>query len=1057
MTQDMLGLEKMNYDAFVMKSTVRRPSQVPSFSVPFDTLTLPNNSVLHTFSNQGTMEAPVTLNVGIDSPLIKNEKWPIFLWLSREMAGETSRPLPVTDSHIFRQSIYNGQISAFYQTHRHIHRLMSLRNLGNMTGNLLWFDYTPLQGMVVTGTYHIYRKWDMILRTILDRAVSIGTDKHHFIHFPQGDQLFSRGQMIRAYSKIWKDTFPYEEDATIYPVLHLLALVYGITHTLDVKPYRTDKALWDRDHVDPPELKSSSLFGRLSAEQMASINLIFTKDNTAVVMNLGKIVEFAQDPSFYARLYQEFVLLRNIHQIPDLVKSSEEPDAIAQYVDTLHDENKAITDTATTVTPESETVSTPSDRKSVVRGQEVVTPTVVPESTHKPVLDKVVSSVEDITQKTSDRITAQSASVGGDTQLEQKADALLNTHMNTLFMGKPLQEHLTPLIRAGNIDKTIPDVGYVTEKSFTGNTVRNFDNDYARHGHYQDIAKVIATFPKHGMYVKDIKHDVISTELDRLETFKISLTDTNGRQHSVVAQFPVVDAHGHMLIGGVKYHMTRQAINTPICKVSDTRVSLTSNYNKSLVERVSSVRSRFDVFITKYIYQLKTAGILTYTAGSLDQGEMILPFDYSAIGHKFSTLSIADYRLIFDYPNRLTDLDEKVFILLEEKYGTYIGTGPNGAYLFMDQLNAIHVYRGGKLTETIPSITSLLANAAGDDHLPPPISSEWTQLKLLSKSYPLVMVLGYRFGLQNVLKMINLEYTKIPKGQKVVLSVDDIAVPFADCTLVFNRYPLSRSLIASGLNWANLSKFSLVEMEAKDTYSKIFTQKGLSVNYLKGIDNFFEFFVDPITLEVLQEMHEPTNVKDLLLRASVMLTDYSHMEPSAIRNQRFRGYERFASYFYNEIARELANKRGNITDKKSFSINPQAIFLQIAQDQTVSPVNVMNPIQEVRDRHMFTYTGAQGRTSTSFVNKDRVFAQDALGVISENTPDSGKVGITGYLSIAPRIKNLRGMVTPAEQDKLHEIRPGNVLGVTGVLMPGVTKDDLYGLMDLERIHHFPLN
>ena len=86
-----------------------------------------------------------------------------------------------------------------------------------------------------------------------------------------------------------------------------------------------------------------------------------------------------------------------------------------------------------------------------------------------------------------------------------------------------------------------------------------------------------------------------------------------------------------------------------------------------------------------------------------------------------------------------------------------------------------------------------------------------------------------------------------------------------------------------------------------------------------------------------------------------------------------------------------------------------------------------------------TYGGSNGRTAQSFVVNDRVYAEDARGIISEATPDSGKVAMTAYTSANPRIRNLRGMVDPGRDDETLD--PSNMLSVSGMLMPGGAQDD----------------
>jgi hypothetical protein len=219
----------------------------------------------------------------------------------------------------------------------------------------------------------------------------------------------------------------------------------------------------------------------------------------------------------------------------------------------------------------------------------------------------------------------------------------------------------------------------------------------------------------------------------------------------------------------------------------------------------------------------------------------------------------------------------------------------------------------------------------------------------------------------------------------------------------------------------------------------VLQSKGISTGVLKGLRGFFDFFIDPITESVLEKMHEPTTFPELLLKASLMLTDMYAEESSSVNMHRFRLYERFNGMVYNQVYRELANHRNNPTTKKSFSINPEAVFQAIVQDATVAINDTINPIHEVKQHTNFTYTGAGGRTANSFILKDRIYPQDGLGVISDAVPDTGKVGITAYLSASPNIDDIHGI--PKAYKEGDHLESPQILSIGAMVMPASTTDD----------------
>lgn len=267
---------------------------------------------------------------------------------------------------------------------------------------------------------------------------------------------------------------------------------------------------------------------------------------------------------------------------------------------------------------------------------------------------------------------------------------------------------------------------------------------------------------------------------------------------------------------------------------------------------------------------------------------------------------------------------------------------------------------------------------------------------------------------------------------------NDIHIKFADRVLHFNRYPLDKSLIVAGLDAYDLTGYSMADFEGKDAYFSLFAENGLAVNYLKGIDSFYDLFVDNMTYTVLKQMHEPTNVRDLLLRCGVLLSTIDHREASSGANHRIRGYEQFNAILYNEMSREFAGYQARRSKNNAFSINPKAVYLRIVQNESTMPAEASNPLEDIKMYSNITYGGIGGRTGESFVTNDRRFAADDVGVLSEATADSGKVGMNAMLSFDPTVVNTLGV---CESKDPHTLKPANVMSIHSLCMPFANTDD----------------
>ena len=350
----------------------------------------------------------------------------------------------------------------------------------------------------------------------------------------------------------------------------------------------------------------------------------------------------------------------------------------------------------------------------------------------------------------------------------------------------------------------------------------------------------------------------------------------------------------------------------------------------------------------------------------------------------------------------------------------------------MDNNNRITVV--DKASKEIVEYPIRLVDLFGDSFN---IPFEWCNLKILDKNLPIIFVLAYRFGLSHILAYLKMSYQFIPKGTLAKASQNQVKIKFSDGTLLINRYPLVSSFILSGLkHFGSLRNYSFDSMDDKDIYYQLLMDKGMSINYLKGIDNHFTFFIDPITRDVLAEMNEPTNTKDLLIRAVEMLVYESDKPPASMTNFRVRSFEKIPATIYNEISRQYANYINSDYKDSSFSINTEAIHQRIIQDQTVALKEEINPVHAIKEKTKVTYTGFGGRTQVSFVERDRQYPVDGKGILSESTVDSGSVSLNAFLTPNAAINNTRGTFTVGK-----DLNSTNTLSTVSQLLPFATSDD----------------
>lgn len=634
----------------------------------------------------------------------------------------------------------------------------------------------------------------------------------------------------------------------------------------------------------------------------------------------------------------------------------------------------------------------------------------------------------------------------------ERLTRLAHAYKNITLGNYTLEQHISAGVDVTvteNTTKVLED--YVPDKSMIKSSIETFDVDYMHKLFNKHLAEIAVSFNTQGMFLVGIDNTYTADELNRLVHYKFTYEDIKGKRHSVKFTIPMVSEDGTCLVNGTRSYFRTQMANLPICKVSPVRVSLASNYNKTVIERniikAHSFHPYFQRVITKINADYPNSVILDY--GTLKLTNIKLPYEYAELSTVYVEIKIITplkdkITWNFNYTKRFDNLKNTDFFTgIENKLNAvYFGTQVSSTqtlYFFITQDNIIIlVDRNGNIVRRTTFLDLLIPTF--NINLSSPLT-EWTDIKILDKKFPVGFLLCYRFGLQHMLKYLNISYKIIDRSKRLStlgLRSTDVVLTFKDCYVIFPRYPLRNSLIITGLSLFELKDWELKDFEDKDVYYQLLLDKGYKINYLKGIDDTFTLFVDPITREVLIQMHEPTTFKDLLIRATDLLTNNYHKEASSISNLRYRSYERLNDILYNELSRQYAmfSKRRGVGS--TFSINPNAVLLRIVQDQAMVQVDDINPIHSIKTKTGFTYAGIGGRTQESFVVNDRRFPKDGVGVISEATADSGNVAMTANTPMDPVIANLYGLFDPKP---LEELQPTNVLSVSALLMPGATQDD----------------
>ena len=1262
--------ERMIEAKFKRLYTIFRLGHFASRIVELDNkFELPTNSILHiadNFAHPNSLDDLPDVNNNI---FIQREHFLRYIYHDTEL--NLNGPCTYEDKYIYRIAGLPSKLMKFKSTYRGMFKyIATMEALPKKKEALLIINHNPLFRVKMFGRLQFFRRMELILTSILNNCCKLAEfGKNQFIFLPWDTDFFDKSKFLRSRTELNYASVKYPESFHYIVMMHLLNFLWD-TATTSIFSKLPDEVLTQLYIV--PYLDGKYIFYNLSVLKNLNVkNMAYRRVcNQLNLLSLTGLEETEKHPAYHD-LVKETVtdakedpehqssitnlkdtpvskIITTVQDEPDTPTNAEhKADIVERALTTINNGVRQVINKVVHPVPAvshgiAETVKAkPAEHKVTPVSTDIVSPL-------NPVT--AVKKNGEVTKRIA-KVTKEANVTKIDTNLAdtdnfaedyiEDFDKDVDTYIDNYDMSPAAKNHFKRVAKAyknltiggetieelleNNSDSSLSDttldekqLGYLPDKSALKSTLDTFEKDYIKKTFKKQLAGIVTSFAKEGAYLTGLKENKVVTDLHNYTEYKCQYTDIRGNKSTVSFKIPNVHSNGTVTIDGVTQIIKKQRCPLPIVKISDTVVSLASNFNKTRVVRNTNKAHNFFTYINNFVNdKTKSNAIVAYGNNKLN---LPISYEYTVIGERYNNVQFTDidsgtkYLFNFNYEERGQYFGKSADLLkeLESEYGVYIGYNDND-YFFVDNNNTVFAVKksGGEDVEyplhSLIDIFKLSVFKEQRSKIKP--LSEWITIRLLDLNMPVIFMLAYRYGLRNTLDYLGIKYTvtearsktitgenveatpatedykddivlatesysrpvlarlgdvtiyatdngnstafgtktlairaiiitvklgtkascsrrianfdgshfqmandggvprdvvdrlsqylhcgkrKISKANLTMVSADkpldpkvvntprlspseysklvtklnipgnkvmppqpgnealseevkyvpqpnDIHIRFADRVLHFNRYPLQKSLIVAGLANYDLTSYSMSEFEGKDVYFRILADEGTSTNYLKGIDDFYDLFIDNITYSVLKMMKEPTNVRDLLIRCAVLLSTTDHLPPSSGLNHRIRGYEQFAAILCNEMSRSFANFRSHKGLGNKFTINPDAVYLRIIQNATMLPAELGSPMEDMKLKAEVSYAGIGGRTAESFVVNDRRFDESDTGVIGEATVDNGKAGMAATLSYNPNIKGTLGIVQPTE-DK-NKIEPSQLWTTTALVFPCSTNDD----------------
>lgn len=555
----------------------------------------------------------------------------------------------------------------------------------------------------------------------------------------------------------------------------------------------------------------------------------------------------------------------------------------------------------------------------------------------------------------------------------------------------------------------------------------NFDKVYEQNIMSKDIVNSFTSLNDKSIGLTIIKYEVKDTsdELNYKETHTVVLEDVNRQRHTISVDIPKFIDDRFMWIGGAKKLILNQQFLYPVVKSGPDKVQIVTNYNKMFIERFGT-KSITSLERLKKLISIETGVCEFFTVGYAFKlnADYITTVEYDELSKQFTKFETDTCELFFNQEEATKVADEK---------GVHIGA--NDIFIGFRNKKPVLIDTDTQKTEDGDSISDIILNELPEEFrkrfesIKAPKRLMYSAATTMEQKVSLGLLMGFWEGLGSVMKELKLNY-RLEKSIPKALKSNESYLQFKDCVLVYEEN-VAQSLVMNGIRLIETREYELAQMESKEPYMDYLVKVYGKRNIANALMNTYEFTIDPITKEILEDLNLPTTLVPLCIYANALLADSQFTHDYNQKLCRTRRAEIIPAILYDSIAKNYIQYK-NSNGKKKLSIPRDIVIKKLLALPTVEEYSTLNPVLELERTHTTMYKGWRGiNEDRSYTQDKRVYDDSMVGIMGLTTSPDGSVGVQKTLTLEPRITTGRGyLVNGEERDGLKDVNlfsPGEML------------------------------
>lgn len=591
---------------------------------------------------------------------------------------------------------------------------------------------------------------------------------------------------------------------------------------------------------------------------------------------------------------------------------------------------------------------------------------------------------------------------------------------------------------------------------------KNFYKQYNETTFETDIDKAVGSLSKadYPLFIQKKEVEDTSDLMNMKKTYTYTMADKDGHQHVIKFDVPIFLEDRYIFLGGNKKVVENQMLILPILKSGPDEVQLVTWYNKIIMKRRSTKIDMKSEIIKKYILNPDNTARFKVRIGSCQMKNKgtNTSLDYDNLARNITECTIYGNRFIFDTSYLLQEYN-KILASKKKKPITSTYDASTGLLVGYNVESGDPIYakeENGKGVNDIifnlfkPKDISVLKNYSIS-----PTALTYARGKMYSRMIPMVTFMCFCVGLTEVMKRAKIKYQVIEPNTRYD-ALNQSVIKFKDKWLLWDHYPLHASLIMNGLYQYDLTSYTLEEADGKEMWNDIMSSIYKSSQSLFVLEQFKDFFIDPISAEVLRDMNMPTDIVGLIIAACILLNNSSSEDITDPKNFRIRSNEIFVQFIYAAVVRGYLEYRKSIYKKRPVKVtmdrNIIAKSIYGSTDKTghklpscamIEDSSILNPVLEMEKKGSVSFKGPSGiGLEQALTLPKRSFNPGMTGTIAISTSPDRNVGVSRQLTMDPNIVSVRGYIGKHDKEAIEDMKGANLFSPAELLSPpGAMHDD----------------